>query len=78
MLGAVSSLTQARQLRVYAVSRNIGQRCSNCTELTRARNGDYMPTRFEAQAQAVSTVFSAKTDTNPESAVGLMTMAGKS
>lgn len=46
--------------------------------LTSRSNGDYLPTRFEAQAQAVSTVFSAKTDTNPESAVGLMTMAGKS
>ncbi|RXK42671.1 hypothetical protein M231_00226 [Tremella mesenterica] len=42
------------------------------------RNGDYPPTRFQAQAQAVSTVFTAKTDSNPESAVGLMTMAGKS
>ncbi|WOO78660.1 26S proteasome non-ATPase regulatory subunit 4 [Vanrija pseudolonga] len=42
------------------------------------RNGDYTPTRFLAQSQAVSTVFSAKTDSNPESAVGLMTMAGKS
>ncbi|WVR03087.1 hypothetical protein IAU60_000076 [Kwoniella sp. DSM 27419] len=40
------------------------------------RNGDYPPTRFQAQAEAVSTVFSAKTDANPESAVGLMTMAG--
>ncbi|KAL1407296.1 proteasome regulatory particle base subunit rpn10 [Vanrija albida] len=42
------------------------------------RNGDYTPTRFQAQSQAVSTVFSSKTDSNPESAVGLMTMAGKS
>ncbi|WWC57593.1 uncharacterized protein I303_100125 [Kwoniella dejecticola CBS 10117] len=42
------------------------------------RNGDYAPTRFQAQAEAVSTVFTAKTDSNPESAVGLMTMAGKS
>ena len=41
------------------------------------RNGDYTPTRFQAQAQAVSTVFTSKTDSNPESAVGLMTMAGK-
>jgi len=41
------------------------------------RNGDYTPTRFQAQSEAVSTVFTAKTDSNPESAVGLMTMAGK-
>ncbi|ODN73777.1 hypothetical protein L202_07305 [Cryptococcus amylolentus CBS 6039] len=40
------------------------------------RNGDYPPTRFQAQAEAVQTVFTAKTDANPESAVGLMTMAG--
>lgn len=49
----------------------------NRCQLT-CRNGDYTPTRFQAQAQAVSAVFSAKTDANPESAVGLMTMAGKS
>ncbi|WVQ64310.1 uncharacterized protein L199_002472 [Kwoniella botswanensis] len=42
------------------------------------RNGDYPPTRFQAQAQAVQTVFTAKTDSNPESAVGLMSMAGNS
>ncbi|OWZ68512.1 hypothetical protein AYX15_00686 [Cryptococcus neoformans] len=42
------------------------------------RNGDYPPTRFQAQAEAVQTVFTAKTDANPESAVGMMTMAGNS
>lgn len=66
---------QARQLRVHAVS------TATIAVLERPlpfSNGDIIPTRFEAQAQAVSTVFSAKTDTNPESAVGLMTMAGKS
>ncbi|WVO15110.1 hypothetical protein L204_102754 [Cryptococcus depauperatus] len=42
------------------------------------RNGDYPPTRFQAQTEAVQTIFLAKTDVNPESAVGLMTMAGKS
>ncbi|OCF60147.1 26S proteasome regulatory subunit N10 [Kwoniella mangroviensis CBS 10435] len=42
------------------------------------RNGDYPPTRFQAQAEAVQTVFTAKTDSNPESAVGLMSMAGNS
>ncbi|ORX35063.1 hypothetical protein BD324DRAFT_572648, partial [Kockovaella imperatae] len=41
------------------------------------RNGDYPPTRFRAQAEAVSTIFNSKTESNPESAVGLMTMAGK-
>lgn len=50
---------------------------THSTPLLSHRNGDYAPTRFQAQAQAVSTVFTAKTDSNPESAVGLMTMAGK-
>ncbi|KAL7275128.1 proteasome regulatory particle base subunit rpn10 [Rhizina undulata] len=42
-----------------------------------SRNGDYTPTRFEAQEDAVSLIFSAKTAANPESSVGLMTMGGK-
>jgi 26S proteasome regulatory subunit N10 len=37
----------------------------------------YRPTRFEAQADAVSLIYSAKTQANPESSVGLMTMGGK-
>ena len=41
------------------------------------RNGDYQPTRFDAQSDAVNSVFQAKTDSNPENLVGLMTMAGK-
>lgn len=41
------------------------------------RNGDYVPTRFEAQSDAVTTVFGHKVDSNPENTVGLMSMAGK-
>lgn len=41
------------------------------------RNGDYAPTRFEAQADAVNVLFQTKVDSNPESTVGIMTMAGK-
>ncbi|KAF8632411.1 hypothetical protein AX17_004852 [Amanita inopinata Kibby_2008] len=41
------------------------------------RNGDYQPTRFDAQSDAVNTVFQTKTDSNPENTVGVMTMAGK-
>jgi 26S proteasome regulatory subunit N10 len=41
------------------------------------RNGDYQPTRFDAQADAVNTVFQTKTDANPENTVGIMTMANK-
>ncbi|KAL9124705.1 MAG: hypothetical protein Q9217_005989 [Psora testacea] len=42
-----------------------------------SRNGDYVPSRWEAQSNAVNMIFSAKTQANPESAVGLMNMAGK-
>ncbi|KAI9885524.1 MAG: hypothetical protein M1823_002663 [Watsoniomyces obsoletus] len=42
-----------------------------------SRNGDYPPSRFEAQADAMSLLFSAKTQANPESSVGLMSMGGK-
>jgi 26S proteasome regulatory subunit N10 len=41
------------------------------------RNGDYTPSRWEAQADAVNILFDAKTNSNPENMVGLMTMAGK-
>jgi 26S proteasome regulatory subunit N10 len=34
------------------------------------------PNRFSAQSEAVSLIFNAKTSSNPESAVGLMSMAG--
>ncbi|KAH8920669.1 hypothetical protein BT69DRAFT_1283816 [Atractiella rhizophila] len=40
-------------------------------------NGDYLPTRFQAQSDASTIVFNRKTGSNPESEVGLMTMAGK-
>ncbi|KAF8984599.1 Inorganic pyrophosphatase [Entomortierella lignicola] len=39
--------------------------------------GDYTPTRLEAQADAVNLIFGAKTQSNPENTVSLMTMAGK-
>ncbi|KDN37230.1 hypothetical protein K437DRAFT_252013 [Tilletiaria anomala UBC 951] len=42
------------------------------------RNGDYTPSRWEAQSDAVNVLFNAKTNSNPENEVGLMTMAGKS
>ena len=35
------------------------------------------PSRWEAQVDAVNLIFSAKTQSNPESSVGLMNMAGK-
>jgi 26S proteasome regulatory subunit N10 len=41
-----------------------------------ARNGDYPPSRFEAQADAVGLIYNAKTQANPESSVGLMSMGG--
>lgn len=42
-----------------------------------SRNGDYTPTRYEAQSDAVSMIFSTITQRNPESSVGLMSMGGK-
>ncbi|PMD67087.1 uncharacterized protein K444DRAFT_639147 [Hyaloscypha bicolor E] len=42
-----------------------------------SRNSDYTPTRYEAQADAVSVIFSAITQANPESAIGLMSMGGR-
>lgn len=42
------------------------------------RNGDYTPSRLEAQSDAATLLFNAKTQSNPENTVGLMTMAGKS
>ncbi|XP_050366042.1 26S proteasome non-ATPase regulatory subunit 4 homolog [Argentina anserina] len=41
------------------------------------RNGDYSPSRFQAQADAVSLICGAKTQANPENTVGVLTMAGK-
>lgn len=41
------------------------------------RNGDYAPTRFGAQSDAVNVIFGRKINANPENTVGLMTMAGK-
>ncbi|XP_042489781.1 26S proteasome non-ATPase regulatory subunit 4 homolog [Macadamia integrifolia] len=41
------------------------------------RNGDYLPTRFQAQADAVNLICGAKTQCIPENTVGVLTMAGK-
>lgn len=41
------------------------------------RNGDYLPSRFDAQADAVNIVFQTKADSNPENSVGVMSMGGK-
>ncbi|KAL8034726.1 hypothetical protein ABFX02_12G048100 [Erythranthe guttata] len=41
------------------------------------RNGDYPPNRFQAQADAISLICGAKTQSNPENTVGVLTMAGK-
>ncbi|KAL2756169.1 hypothetical protein ACRALDRAFT_2105598 [Sodiomyces alcalophilus JCM 7366] len=42
-----------------------------------SRNGDYQPTRFDSQADAVAVIFQQITRSNPESSVGLMSMGGK-
>ncbi|KAI1499661.1 von Willebrand factor type A domain-containing protein [Biscogniauxia marginata] len=42
-----------------------------------SRNGDYTPSRFDAQADCVNILFDSVTQSNPESSVGLMSMGGK-
>ncbi|KAI0140134.1 26S proteasome non-ATPase regulatory subunit 4 [Hypoxylon sp. NC0597] len=42
-----------------------------------SRNGDYQPSRFDAQADAINIIFEGITQSNPESSVGLMSMGGK-
>ena len=45
--------------------------------LSITHTGPSRPSRFEAQSDAVSLLFSAKTQANPESSVGLLSMGGK-
>lgn len=40
------------------------------------RNGDYVPTRLEAQHDAANLLVNAKTQSNPESTVGVIAMSG--
>ncbi|DAZ97832.1 TPA: hypothetical protein N0F65_002502 [Lagenidium giganteum] len=42
------------------------------------RNGDYIPSRLEAQHDAANLLCGTKTQSNPESTVGVLTMAGNS
>lgn len=49
--------------------------CVDNSEWT--RNGDYAPTRFQAQSDCVALLAGAKQEANPESTVGILTMAGK-
>ena len=49
--------------------------CVDNSEWT--RNGDFAPTRFQAQADAVNLLAGAKTQANPENTIGVLTMAGK-
>ena len=41
------------------------------------RNGDFAPSRMEAQQDAVTLLAGAKTQQNPENTVGVLTMAGR-
>lgn len=42
-----------------------------------ARNGDYSPSRWEAQLNAANIICGAKVEQNPENSVGILTIAGK-
>lgn len=50
--------------------------CVDNSEFT--RNGDFAPTRFQAQTDAVNLLAGAKTGANPEATVGVMSLAGRS
>jgi 26S proteasome regulatory subunit N10 len=39
------------------------------------RDGDFIPTRMQAQQDAVSLIFHAKTRANPENNVGLLALS---
>lgn len=41
-----------------------------------SRNGDYIPSRWEAQTDLTNLIFNTKTNANPESSVGLMSYGG--
>lgn len=43
-----------------------------------ALNGDYGTTRWDSQLDALKTLYNTKMNSNPESVLGVMTMAGKS
>jgi len=42
------------------------------------RNGDYTPSRLEAQADAINLICNAKTQSNPENTVGVIACGGRS
>ncbi|KAH9891526.1 hypothetical protein F4778DRAFT_339992 [Xylariomycetidae sp. FL2044] len=48
-----------------------------CDNSESSRNGDYTPSRFDAQSDAINVIFDQITQSNPESSVGLMSMGGK-
>lgn len=50
--------------------------CLDNSEWT--RNGDYSPTRLEAQLDAANLICGAKTQSNPENTLGIVTMGGRS
>lgn len=51
--------------------------CSSLDNSEWMRNGDYIPSRLEAQHDAANLLCGTKTQSNPESTVGVLTMAGK-
>jgi 26S proteasome regulatory subunit N10 len=41
------------------------------------RNGDYLPCRLDAQHDAAGVICNDRVNSNPESTVGILTMAGQ-
>jgi len=42
-----------------------------------ARNGDFVPNRWEAQQEAMEIIIRSKLNNNPENCCGLMSLGGK-
>ncbi|KAM1003164.1 hypothetical protein ACFX13_003559 [Malus domestica] len=62
----------------YAIDRDRGEATMICVDNSEwMRNGDYSPSRLQAQADAINLICGAKTQANPENTVGVLTMAGK-
>ena len=60
-----------------AASVNISHSSFSIDNSEHMRNGDFLPTRFEAQHESVNLITGAKTQQHPESAVGILAMASK-
>nr|POF26261.1 26s proteasome non-atpase regulatory subunit 4 like [Quercus suber] len=73
---AIKSSTIQPNTLSYRHHCHLSQSTTHVDNSESARNGDYVPSRWDAQADAVNLIFHSKTQANPESSVGLMSMGG--